>query len=176
MRTQLLVATALTTTIGFLVPGIALAQGPAPFDWSGFYTGISAGVVSSQSTIDFDGFDSFSYPKHLDLPELGQDGTVKFGYNWQTGQFVYGLEQDLGVVSLSCTHSGGTYPGSNYSVQDSLNTLLSMRARFGVAFDRMLLFATAGVAATRASATAPRTCVSNRSMRLNSPLEFAGEV
>ena len=151
MRTQLLAATALGTTIGFLVPGLALAQGPAPFDWSGFYTGISAGVVTSQSTIDFDGFDGSDYPKHLDLPALGQDGTVRFGYNWQTGQFVYGLEQDLSIVSLSGTHSGGTYPGSNYSVQDSLNSLLSMRARFGVAFDRLMVFATAGVAAGHAS-------------------------
>ena len=151
MRTQLLAATALGTTIGFLVPGLALAQGPTPFDWSGFYTGISAGVVTSQSTIDFDGFDGSDYPKHLDLPELGKDGTVRFGYNWQTGQFVYGLEQDLSIVSLSGTHSGGTYPGSNYSVQDSLNSLLSMRARFGVAFDRLMVFATAGVAAGHAS-------------------------
>ena len=37
MRAQLLAATALATTAGFLVPGIAAA---APYDWSGFYAGL----------------------------------------------------------------------------------------------------------------------------------------
>jgi outer membrane immunogenic protein len=151
MRTQLLAATALTSTIAFLVPGAAFAAGP--LDWSGFYAGLSAGVVTSQASVDFTGLGSTTIPSHVNLPELGKDGSVKLGYNWQNGQFVYGLEQDLSVLSLSGTHShqdSADIPDS-YSVDDSLSTLLSLRARFGVTFDRMMIFATAGVAGGESS-------------------------
>ena len=43
MRSYLLAATALTSSISFLVPGAAFAQ--TPYDWSGFYVGLGAGVV-----------------------------------------------------------------------------------------------------------------------------------
>ncbi len=144
MRAHLLAATALSTTVGFLVPGIALAQ--SVHDWSGFYVGLGAGAVNSQASIDFTGLSSPIVPSTVQLPTLGADGSIKFGYNWQSGQFVYGLENDLSVVTLQGTHSG-----PNYTVTDSLNTLLSMRARFGVSFDRMMVFATTGVAAGGAS-------------------------
>ena len=144
MRLNFLLATALTTTAGFLVPGVALAQ--TPFNWSGFYLGIAGGAVDSQASIGFNGITAVSVPSNVQLPTLGADGSVKLGYNWQSGQFVYGIENDLSLVSLHGSHSG-----SNYTVTDSLNTLLSMRARFGVAYDRMMLFATAGVAAGNAS-------------------------
>jgi outer membrane immunogenic protein len=144
MRNQFLAATALTTTIAFLVPGIALA---APsYDWSGFYVGLGVGAVSSQSSLDLSGVSAVSVPSTISIPALGADGTVKLGYNWQSGQFVYGLENDLSIVSLH-----GSASGTDYTVTDSLNTLLSLRARFGVAFDRMMLFTTAGLAAGNSS-------------------------
>lgn len=141
MRTGLLAATALTTTAGFLVPAAALAQSAVPFDWSGFYAGLAAGAVSSNASIAFSGISVLSIPANLQLPALGADGTVRLGYNWQSGQFVYGLESDLGIVALH-----GTHTGTDYTVTDQLGTLLSLRARFGAAFDRLMLFTTAGVA------------------------------
>jgi outer membrane immunogenic protein len=143
MRTQLLAATALTTTAGFLVPGFALAQ--STFDWSGFYAGLSGGVVNSQSVVDFDYGGTLSLPASVKVPGVGELGSATLGFDVQSGQFVYGLAGDLTLVNL---HGHAT--GSVYSIDDSLNTLLSLRARFGVAFDRMLVFATAGVAAGNA--------------------------
>ena len=51
IRSQLLAATALTSTVGFLVPGVALAAQVQ--DWSGFYAGVGLGVAASNSQIDF---------------------------------------------------------------------------------------------------------------------------
>jgi outer membrane immunogenic protein len=146
MRTQLLAATALTSSIGFLVPGAAVAQ--TPYNWTGFYAGISGGVVNSQATIDFSYSGSaISLPSSVKIPAIGEIGTVTIGHDWQNGQFVYGLAGDMSVLKLN----GSATDTSTYSVTDSLNTLLSLRARFGVAFDRMMLFATAGVAGGNAS-------------------------
>jgi outer membrane immunogenic protein len=139
MRTQLLAATALTTTVGFLVPGFALAQ--STFDWSGFYVGLSGGVINNQSLVNFDYGGTLSLPASVKVPGIGELGSTTVGYDWQNGQFVYGLAGDMGVVKLH-----GHTTGPVYTIDDSLNTLLSLRARFGVAFDRMLIFATAGVA------------------------------
>jgi len=139
MRTQLLAATALTTTVGFLVPGVALAQ-PA-FDWAGFYAGLSGGVINSQDTIDFSYSGSaVTLPSSVKIPAIGELGSVTMGYDWQNGQFVYGLAGDMSLLKLSASASG-----TDYDATASLSTLLSLRARFGVAFDRMMIFATAGV-------------------------------
>ena len=144
MRTQLLAATALTTTVGFLIPGIAAA---APYNWSGFYVGGGLGVVSSDAHLDFDysGTDP-TFPGPMDLPSLGADGTVHLGYNWQTGNFVYSLEEGITLTKLSSTHVTSTQ-----TVTDSLSTLLSLRARLGTTFDRMMIFGTFGIDAGHAS-------------------------
>ena len=146
MRTHLLAATALTSTIGFLIPATAFAQGT--YDWTGFYAGLSGGVVNSQSSIDFSyAGTSISLPATVKIPSIGEIGSLTIGHDWQNGQFVYGLAGDLSVLKLN--GSASNLP--TYSITDSLNTLLSLRARFGVAFDRMMLFATAGVASGNAS-------------------------
>ena len=139
MRTQLLAATALTTTVSFLVPGLALAQ--STFDWSGFYAGLSGGVVNDQSVVDFDYSGTLTLPASVKVPGIGELGSTTVGFDWQNGQFVYGLAGDMALVKLQ-----GHATGTNYTIDDKLNTLLSLRARFGVAFDRMLVYATAGVA------------------------------
>jgi outer membrane immunogenic protein len=143
MRPQLLAATALTSTIGFLVfPAQA-----DPFNWSGFYLGLAAGAVSSQDTVTFDDQSGgiLSLPSSVKVPAVGELANFTAGYDWQNGQFVYGLAADAALVKLNGSASDG------YSVSTSLNTLLSLRARFGFAFDRMMLFATAGVAGGDAS-------------------------
>ncbi|MFV0281693.1 MAG: outer membrane protein [Rhodoblastus sp.] len=69
------------------------------------------------------------------------------GYNWQQGRFVYGVEADYGYLA-----SAGEAAPSPARLDDTfLHTAATdygtLRARFGVAFDRLLVFATAGVAA-----------------------------
>lgn len=147
IRSQLLAATALTSTVGFLVPGVALAAQVQ--DWSGFYAGVGLGVAASNSQIDFSDISfptDFTAPDSVKLPALGRHGDVRLGYNWQAGKFLYGLEADGSLLALDATAIGTTY-----TITNSLNALLSLRARFGVAFDRWLVFGSAGVAAGRSS-------------------------
>ena len=63
------------------------------------------------------------------------------GYNWQSGNFVYGLEGDLGYNGMN---SGN---GTTYARQGLEG---SLRARFGyAASDNVLLYATAGGAGSQ---------------------------
>ena len=145
-RTQLLAATALGSSIGFLVPGAARALEPA-YDWSGFYAGIGIGWAQSGADVQFSRISGTAdIPASVQVPALGFDGSVKLGRNWQSGQFVYGIEADGSLLSLN-----GYASGSTYTVRDSLNALLSLRARFGVTFDQVLIYGDAGVAAGRSS-------------------------
>jgi len=103
------------------------------------------GVAKSDAQIDFSDIvtpSSFTAPDTVKLPALGADGSVRLGYNWQAGSFVYGWEADGHVLSLDAKASG-----TGYTITNSLDALLSLRARFGVGYDRWLLFGSAGVAA-----------------------------
>ena len=147
MQNRLLAATALSTTIAFLVPASAFAQA-APYNWTGFYTGFTFGGMESRSTLDTTYGGTYTVPSHIDLPRLGPSASVVGGYNIQNGQYVYGVEGDFGILPLE-----GTTTTPNYTVEDKLNALLTLRGRFGIAQDRLLVYGTAGIAAGQASFT-----------------------
>ncbi|MFV0279886.1 MAG: outer membrane protein [Rhodoblastus sp.] len=71
---------------------------------------------------------------------------VTAGYNWQWNRFVYGVEADYGY--LSAAGESGPSPASmdDTFLHTSATDYATLRARFGVAFDRLLLFGTAGAA------------------------------
>ncbi len=78
-------------------------------------------------------------------------GGAHVGYNFQINQWVLGLEGDVDGSSLSKTVA--IAPFSNYyrdfvptSVHSSLGVQGSIRGRLGYAFDRILVYATGGVA------------------------------
>lgn len=80
------------------------------------------------------------------MKTTGTIAGVTAGYNWQWGRFVYGVEADYGYLSSA----GGSGPSPVSRDDTFLHTAATdyatLRARFGVAFDRLLVFATAGVA------------------------------
>ena len=78
-------------------------------------------------------------------------GGAHVGYNFQINQWVLGLEGDVDGSSLSKTVA--IAPFSNYyrnfvptSVHSSLGVQGSIRGRLGYAFDRILVYATGGIA------------------------------
>ncbi|MGA2636523.1 outer membrane protein [Methylocella sp.] len=78
-------------------------------------------------------------------------GGAHVGYTHQINQFVLGLEGDVDGSSLSKTVNFA--PFSNYyqdyiptTVRSNLGVQGSIRGRFGYAFDRLLVYATGGVA------------------------------
>ena len=90
----------------------------------------------------------------------GFAGGGQLGYNWQSGAFVYGGEADLSWIGAGKT-SGflAALPGTPplYVNQGwakaSVDWLATARLRAGYAVDRLLMFATAGLAFGGASAS-----------------------
>jgi outer membrane immunogenic protein len=142
----------LLTTVGLVALGMAPAfaadlpartytKAPAiaPLPtWAGFYVGAMGGYAN-QDTSDFALSGGFG------------GGTV--GYNWQTGIYVFGIEADAAGADISATAS---IPGVA-SAEDKLRALGTVRGRFGVTFQQMLFYGTAGFAWAdeRVSASSP---------------------
>jgi outer membrane immunogenic protein len=144
MRAKLLAATALSSSVAFLVPGVAFAQ---QYDWSGVYTGMTLGAARSLGVLELDDLGGgVALPDSVEIPALGPTGGLHAGFNLQSGNFIYGLEGQA-----SWTHLDGTVEGTNFDAEASLTALLSLRARLGVAFDRMMIYSTAGIAAGNSS-------------------------
>ncbi|MDR3469792.1 MAG: outer membrane beta-barrel protein [Xanthobacteraceae bacterium] len=156
-------------------------QAPVPvsplYNWSGFYAGLNAGAdfaysgdpSTSASCAVPTGF-SFGIFACADVPRVNAAGTGSMhrtgftgggqaGYNWQRDALVLGGEVDFGAFSGKASRSGGgTYAlnsSATYAVTDTVNAhwLMTARARVGVAFDNVLLFATGGLAVTDLSAS-----------------------
>lgn len=96
---------------------------PMRYNWTGLYLGINAGYGWGESIQSDDPGLATSDPE-------GFMGAVTLGANYQTpGGFLIGLEGDIGLMDVSADHWWGT-----------------LRGRAGFAFDRTLLYATAGLA------------------------------
>lgn len=109
---------------------------PLRYNWTGAYAGIHAGGA----------FDRFTGVTKKSRNEALLGGQV--GYNVQAGSMVYGLEGDVsmnGFGNGSSRGAAGTSADTRY--------LGTAKARAGVAFDRVLVYATGGVAYGNIKAT-----------------------
>jgi outer membrane immunogenic protein len=128
---------------------------PAPiFTWTGIYVGGQIGYgwgnVNSNYGNNFGDYASLSYSTQ------GVIGGAHVGYNLQLNQFVIGLEGDVDGTSLSKSYNrfvpfGGGFAyaapyGGSVSFNTSHNIEGSIRGRVGYAWDRVLIYATGGVA------------------------------
>jgi outer membrane immunogenic protein len=138
-----------------MLSGAAMAADPASYeivetahDWSGVYVGAHLGygeadldgAYSSGGGGDFmtDGSGPF------ELSGDGIAGGAQIGFNWQSGNFVYGVEGDITAVDWS--DSLYNEPVGEETVFLDVNYLATLRARVGYAMDRTLIFGTAGAA------------------------------
>jgi len=156
MKKFLLASTALlTVTAGAFAADLPVrAAPPAPvyaapiFTWSGLYVGVNAGFASNRSKSNWVDMgqapfgcwnactDSYSATQH------GVIGGAQIGYNFQAGNFVYGVEADLAAVS----GDGKARPDSDETYKTALSAFGTVRARAGMAFDRALVYVTGGLA------------------------------
>ena len=70
-------------------------------------------------------------------------GGAQIGANYQTGPFVWGFEADYAASTQNQSLPSGVLSGSTAQMP----WLATLRGRFGVAFDRYLVYGTAGGAA-----------------------------
>jgi outer membrane immunogenic protein len=156
--------------LGAVVLFALAAAGPANAEppgwtWNGFYIGVNAGYAwstvdvvttggnccrpSSQNELAIIAADSAS------LKPSGFTGGGQAGINYQRGHVVLGLEGDVNSFHASASQTTGIniLDGRRFVSTNSINTdwLATFRARGGLAFDRLLIYATGGGALTRIS-------------------------
>lgn len=158
---------------------------PAPvpfvpgFTWSGFYVGGNIGYAWTSSdltyhygawTKDYDpDYDSWSghLPLRGSISRDGWTGGLQAGYNHQIGSLVVGVEADLNYIDGkkswgSSWQDDADNPGHRVqaSASGGLEWLGTLRGRVGYAQDRVLIYATGGLAigGVKASASLSADC------------------
>src|SRR5947207_14762516 len=136
MRIGAIMKKILMTTVGLVALGATLGLAPASaadlaartytkapalaaplYNWTGFYVGAMGGF-GKEDTSDF--------------ALSGGFGGGTAGYNWQTGQFVFGIEADAAGADIS---SSFAIPGL-VSAEDKIRALGTVRGRFGIAYEQ----------------------------------------
>src|ERR1700676_2911148 len=132
----------MSPALGADLPMKAAVVATPMYDWSGFYVGVYGGGGFGNHNLNVPsigpaGFANFT----VNYDSTGAIGGGEVGYNAQSGNYLIGVEADgfwsgingndasqqLGVIDQSNLRSGGT-----------------LRARGGIAADRLLLFFTGG--------------------------------
>jgi outer membrane immunogenic protein len=153
--TRIIVTLLVETVLSFTIPAEALFAAdlggwPQPvlrsgyepdpiYNWTGIYVGVTGGYGSAEG----------------DSSNVGTTYSVngglfggQIGYNWQVGQFIYGLE---GGVDLTDLHGAANVAGCGMNQCSSkalvLTTIPMMRGRVGMAMNRWMPYFTAGLVA-----------------------------
>jgi outer membrane immunogenic protein len=131
------------------LPARMPVKAPAPAmivqSWAGPYIGVNGGAVWHRlkaDTFDPDLFDSAT------LTGVGATFGGQVGYNWQSQNFLFGLEADANWVGAKDTHQqlGNFGIGAPVNITSKLTWLSTVRARGGLVFGPNLLFVTGGLA------------------------------
>jgi outer membrane immunogenic protein len=129
--------TILAITLATLAVGTATAAdlprspgpyySPAPtnfYNWGGFYAGLNLGYQWGKIT-------------NSDLSPSGLEGGLQAGYNWQSGQFVFGAETDIQISGADDTFAPYKFSNPWFG---------TLRARAGYALNNLLFYGTFGLA------------------------------
>ena len=152
------------------------APPPAPvpvYSWTGFYGGLNMGVGLGEARTDWNYFAPSATAPLGNPPTVcgisggafcisgsdsvhinGPVGGVQVGYNWQTGNYLAGIEADFQGTGQSGTRdltvafrvngiSGGA---AGVSIAERMPWLGTVRGRLGYVADRLLIYATGGLA------------------------------
>ncbi len=138
----------------------APAAVPVIHNWSGFYIGGNAGYAWSDVDTSWRNISNgaaFDVPAAIALREstgtnsYGLDGFMggfQAGFNWQAGNWVFGVEGDVSFFKQSAgiTDVSIGWPFTPNTVTQSveLKNLYTVRGRIGYAMDRTLVYFTGG--------------------------------
>jgi outer membrane immunogenic protein len=110
-----------------------LPRGPAPYytpppaalyNWTGPYAGLNAGYEWGRIT-------------NSGVEPSGIAGGLQAGYNWQSGQFVFGAETDIQISGAEDTFAPYKFSNPWFG---------TLRGRAGVALNNILFYGTFGLA------------------------------
>jgi outer membrane immunogenic protein len=148
-----LIATSAGFAAAAAMPGAQAADMPikAPryiepaANWTGWYIGAHAGAAWHQTSANFLG-DTGEFPNGTNFSSTGFIGGGQIGYNWQHGNFVFGLEGDISGLTNKESLLGPNDPGSAYGFASKMSWLSTVRTRFGLAVGDTMAYMTGGVA------------------------------
>ncbi len=119
-----------------------LAPAAQYYHWAGFYLGGNFGYGLSTASAGISLFGvSLDTAQNLD----GYSGGVQAGFNFQSGAIVYGLESDFQFANQKNTFTTTT-GGLSASGVTEIPWFATLRARFGIAADNLLVYGTGGLA------------------------------
>ena len=123
-------------------PAPAPVYAPPPFSWTGFYIGGNIGGAWAHRDVTDTRF-GLDFGRSSDAVFIG-GGQV--GYNYQTGNFVFGVEWDIDAAGDQNRNGAGVFvPGVGTLVVQANNAWIStLAARFGWANGQWLLYGKAG--------------------------------
>lgn len=138
MKKYLLVAAASVSSIAI---GLASASADELAQWNGLYGGVHAGISHSGSSEATGSLGRFSLDGSFEHDPAILGG-AQIGYNFQNGQFVFGLEADFSGTDLSSdTGALLDFPGFQVGTFTSeVDWFGTVRARAGVLLDDSFLF------------------------------------
>ena len=167
MNKLLITGVALAALIG--TPALAAdmrlkAPPPPPWNWNGFYVGLNAGYSVADDpfnqTLVSAGTVASSSINSRATPNGGLFGG-QAGYNYQTGNIVFGVEGDLqwsgehdtAGCGLQCLSGGGIGVATLGSVEQRIKWFGTARGRIGWTNNDWLLYITGGAAWSGIDAT-----------------------
>jgi len=126
---------------------------PIVWSWAGPYIGLNLGATWNHAQ-----FSDLGNPTNGNLDVFSPGDPSPFwstskadfalggqtGYNWQTGNFVYGIEGDLNWVNGKASAAFAPH-GFNVAATSNLDWTSTIRARAGLTFSQILFYATGGV-------------------------------
>jgi len=129
-----------------LPPRVPVRPAAAPpvayaYNWSGFYIGAHGGGAWSEQCFTFGGVSDGCHDGD------GWLGGGQVGYNWQTGNVVFGVEFSGSAADIAGNHSAQIVPADSY--RSDISSILMLTGRVGMTFDRLLLYVTGGGAWVR---------------------------
>jgi outer membrane immunogenic protein len=156
-------------------PPIAPVYVPPPFTWTGFYVGVNAGGAwasrNNNNNLGFPFVGALPFGGGVPFATSGNGGNqsgfiggVQAGYNYQFGigsGFVIGGETDIDWANINRSHNNVAFgsftlpqfPGTLFTPSNIATTsrnnnqyIGTVRLRAGYAWDRILLYATGGLA------------------------------
>jgi outer membrane immunogenic protein len=151
---RILLSTASLGVLGLLTPALAadLPYAKAPlatpsvYDWTGVYVGAFGNHNINNSTGQAVPFADFS----ANYSSQGGLGGGEVGYNWQSGNYLVGVESDLFWTGIrgndSVQFNNGNFPGVTAVDADNWRWGGTLRVRGGFTIDRWLMFFTGGYA------------------------------
>ena len=151
---RILLTTVSLGVLGFAAPALAAdlpAYKAAPivaatYDWSGYYVGVFGGYGYGNHNLNNAngpaGFANYT----LNYSSQGGLGGVEAGYQVQSGSIVVGVEGDYSWSDIKGNNNFASTDalGNASSDQTDLRWSGTLRARGGIAVDRLLLFFTGG--------------------------------